>query len=138
MSSGFFIVGSAILLATTVHHSWSWPFFVWGASIGPLASAYAYLSTQAFGRMLTRRDPGNGARVATRQRGLWERYRWVYSGMVLFGVAIGILSGGLDSPGPDIAFTILWVLTGVLLPLIGLRLILKRLDHRLMQTPPFA
>jgi hypothetical protein len=126
--SGVVAVGAAALLATTLYRDWSWPLFAWGVLLGPVASAYAYLSTQSFARRMARRAPGPAEAIRQRQSNLWVRFRGVYAGLVLFGVAVGVVSGGLDSPAPDVVFTLIWLLVGVLMPLIAFRLIVRRLD----------
>ena len=130
LTSGATIIASAIMIAVTVHHRWSWPFFLWGAAIGPIASAYAYFSAVEFGRRLVRRMPAEREAMDSRSARLWSTYRATYAGAVLMGVAVGIFAAGLDSAAPDAAFTVLWLLFGVLVPWIAVRILSRRLAAR--------
>jgi MFS family permease len=127
LSSGLVIIGSTIAIALTLHHGWSWPLFVGGAVFGPIASAYAFLSSKAFARRLGRRNPGDRQGVETRSGMLWSRYRATYAGLVLLGIGVGILASGVHRPAVDVGLFSIWLLVGVLLPLVVLRRILAKM-----------
>lgn len=135
VGSGLVVIGVSTFVAVNVDREWSWPLFAWGALSGPLASAWAYYSTQAFGRTLIRRAPAEeGEALRVRQRALWPKYRATYAGLTLVGIGVGILAAGVRSPAIDLGFTALWIVFGLLPPLIAFPLILRRVN-RLLTTP---
>ena len=126
VASGLVIVASAVVLAVTLHRSWSWPLFVWGAVLGPVASAWAFYTTKAFARGLMKQATTEKEELRAREQALWPKYRATYAATVLIGIGIGILAAGMHNPLPDWAFTAMWVLVGVLPPLIAYPVIKRR------------
>jgi hypothetical protein len=127
LGSGFVIVGCATTSAVVLHRTWSWPLFVWGAVFGVLASAWAFFSTKTFARALLKRAPAEQRPpLEARSRGLWQKYRPTYAGIVLMGIGVGIFSAGLHNPAPDVALTAIWILAGLLPPLVAFPILLRR------------
>jgi len=121
------VVASAGLTSAVAHRTWSWPLFGWGALLGPLAAGWAFYSTHALGRTLVKKFPDEKAALTARLQTLWPRYRATYTGTVLMCVGIAVLSAGLHSPVPDAVLTGIWLVAGVLPPLIAYRVALRRL-----------
>jgi hypothetical protein len=126
LGSGLILVGCGIVVAVTLHRAWSWPLFVWGAALGPVASAWAYFSLRAFSRNLIKRRPAQRESLMARERTIWPKYRATYAGMVLLGIGLGIISAASRNPLGDAAFTAMWVLAGVLPPLIAWPMLMRR------------
>lgn len=132
LGSAGVIIASATLVAVSVDRTWSWPLFIWGTVIGPVAVAWAYYSTKMFGRTLMKRarDDAEREALAARMRSLGQRHAATYTGLLLVALGVGILAGGLHNPGPAIAFTAVWLVVGVLPPLVTRPLLLRQYAAR--------
>lgn len=131
IAAGIVIIGSATVVAVDLHRAWSWPLFAWGAAWGPVASVWAYFSTKLFGRRLMMRAPvAEREAVAARGRALWPRYRATYAGLVLLGVGVGIFSAGMHNAAVDVGLIAVWVLFGLLPPLITFPVLMRRFPNR--------
>jgi hypothetical protein len=129
IGSGAVIIASATLVAVAVNRTWSWPLFIWGAVMGPVAVACSYYATKMFGRTLMQRlrDDAEREALASRMHAVGRRYAATYTGLLLVALGAGILSGGLRNPSPDIAFTTIWILAGVFPSVIARSILLRRL-----------
>lgn len=125
VASDVVIAASVVYIAVKFGKGWSWGLFLWGAAFGPFAVLWARWSALVLaGRIVA--ASGAGREVYERRKAeMWKRYSMTYVGIVVFGLAAGVLSAALEHPGPDIGMTVIWFLAGVV-PLLVVYPVLRR------------
>jgi hypothetical protein len=119
VASEVVLAASVLYLAVKFGKGWSWGLFLWGAAFGPFAVLWARWSALVgAGRIVAASRTGREI-YERRKAEMWQRYRLTYIGIVLFGLEAGVLSAALEHPGPDIALTVIWLLAGVVPPLVA-------------------
>jgi hypothetical protein len=114
------ILGSCAELAVIFGTGWSWGLFLWGVAAG----LFIVVCSEAIRKisMLTPEQRANAASRVRAQRLL------VVPNSVGFGLACGVLAGGLQTPWPDILVSAAVVCLVFLLPLASLPLLRRRVS----------
>ena len=115
------VIGACIVLAVVAGSGWSWPLFIWGAILGPLAMIANRFILRVSARYLDA-PPDKVEEVNRRNR---ERSRTTYPIVFGMSIAFGIAAAGLESVWVDVLFTVI-TLVSVGLPLLMLPLLKRR------------
>jgi hypothetical protein len=115
------ILGSCTLAAVVAGTGWSWPLFVWGVALGPVA-----IVLTRFSEGIAARYVGVPADKADEVDRLFrDRRRTTEPNLVGMAIALGVAAGGLESVAIDVMFTGM-VVVALGLPLLILPLVKRR------------
>jgi hypothetical protein len=124
------ILLAAVVFVFTVGDGWSWPLFLWGASLGPVG-VLASKGTELLGKRYLCPSPEEIQRNEALRRDVIRPARWY---TMFMGVPLGAMAASTGSAALDVLLTVGLVLV-TLLPLAILPS-LKRKAARATGPPP--